>query len=213
MADCYKYSMWKKIGIYILQSPSGKLYIGKTIDFNRRMKNYERMECKKQTKLYHALLKYGYAAFKIDFYPYPEYMLNWIEKSMIRQYNTIKEGYNLTDGGKNGRHSEETKKKISEAIKGDGMCHICDRNNPSVLSKDGRVMGYCRDCRNEKRRIVNGRKFRYDGLCPDCGVNEKDKYSSGKEMGYCRECNNTRKRFYNKKSDRKIYYTERGLHG
>lgn len=47
--------------------------------------------------------------------------LNYWEKYYIEKYNTIAEGYNITKGGEGVlglRHSEETKQKISEQLKG-----------------------------------------------------------------------------------------------
>lgn len=48
--------------------------------------------------------------------------MDLLERRLIAQYNTTDRnfGYNLDDGGhKNKHHSEETKKKISESIKGE----------------------------------------------------------------------------------------------
>jgi group I intron endonuclease len=48
------------IGIYKITSPSGKVYIGQSINIKRRFKNYKRLsDCKKQTALYASFLKYG----------------------------------------------------------------------------------------------------------------------------------------------------------
>jgi len=48
------------IGIYKITSPSKKIYIGQSIDIEKRFKYYLNLNCKKQTKLYNSLKKYGY---------------------------------------------------------------------------------------------------------------------------------------------------------
>jgi group I intron endonuclease len=48
------------IGIYKITSPSGKVYIGQSINVNKRMNDYKKLQdCKKQTALYNSFLKYG----------------------------------------------------------------------------------------------------------------------------------------------------------
>ena len=80
---------------------------------------YKRLECKDQIALLRALKKYGFNAFKIDFFPYPEDMLDWAEKTLIAAYGSFGGGYNMTSGGNRGyKMADETKKKISEARKG-----------------------------------------------------------------------------------------------
>lgn len=51
----------KKIsGIYKITSPSGKIYIGSSINICNRIKYYKCLDCKRQTRLYNSLLKYGW---------------------------------------------------------------------------------------------------------------------------------------------------------
>lgn len=47
-------------GIYKYTSPTGKIYIGKTIDLNRRKQEYKRLQCKNQPKLYYSFNKHGF---------------------------------------------------------------------------------------------------------------------------------------------------------
>lgn len=46
-------------GIYKITSPSGKIYIGQSINIERRFSQYKYLKCKKQTILYRSLVKYG----------------------------------------------------------------------------------------------------------------------------------------------------------
>ena len=130
--------------IYMATSPSGKSYIGRTIEFEKRLKRHKRDYKKKDTKFYRAIQKYGWNNFKwITLYDtILENELNKIEKLAIAKYNTYNKGYNSTIGGegwvkgtkqspetiakKTGKnhpmygkkHSEETRKKMSESHKG-----------------------------------------------------------------------------------------------
>jgi len=46
--------------IYKITSPSNKIYIGSTINIERRKKNYRLLECKGQVRIYNSLKKYGW---------------------------------------------------------------------------------------------------------------------------------------------------------
>jgi group I intron endonuclease len=49
----------KKIGIYKITSPSGKVYIGQAIDISKRWNDYKNLNCKGQRKLFNSLNYYG----------------------------------------------------------------------------------------------------------------------------------------------------------
>ena len=52
--------MSKICGIYKITSPNGKVYIGQSIDIQKRFKNYKGLQnCKGQIKLRNSFLKYG----------------------------------------------------------------------------------------------------------------------------------------------------------
>lgn len=108
-------------GIYKLTSPNGKSYIGQSMHLKRRIGEYRRLECKGQTKIYKAIKKYGFENFKIDYlfetnknYKYINILLDSLEIKLIKKYDTIENGYNLQLGGSFGKHSNETKLKLSE---------------------------------------------------------------------------------------------------
>lgn len=98
----------------------GKYNIGQTVDFNKRMKSYVRLDIKSQRKLYNAINKYGMDNFSIDIIDYGEDFddLNRKEKFYM-PIELVNSGcvYNLKEGGGNKRYSEETKKKKSENMK------------------------------------------------------------------------------------------------
>lgn len=111
-----------KIGIYGLRNKLKpyKWYIGQSVDIIKRWeKDYRRLKCEGQPKLYYALQKYGYDGFDkilLEECTPDKKTLDERETQWMIHYNSIEGGYNLRGGGRgHGWHSEETKAKIREA--------------------------------------------------------------------------------------------------
>lgn len=49
----------KKCGVYLIVSPSGRKYIGSSVDIEKRWARYKKYDCKTQTLLFRSLMKYG----------------------------------------------------------------------------------------------------------------------------------------------------------
>lgn len=117
------------IGIYKITSPSvevegGRIYIGQSGDIYGRFRQYERLtNCSEQTFLFNSLEKYGFNNHKSEiiesFETYDQKQLDEREIFHIALFNTFnsEHGMNLTSGGANGKASDETKRKMSEAHK------------------------------------------------------------------------------------------------
>jgi group I intron endonuclease len=110
--------------IYLIRSPSYKTYVGQTIyDYSSRWRDhcYDAFDPKKDhcKKLNRAIRKYGKESFHIELILKCETIeeLNKNEDRYIRIFNSIKDGYNIKEGGKNGKHSEATKIKIGNAVR------------------------------------------------------------------------------------------------
>jgi group I intron endonuclease len=104
----------------ITHKQSGKCYVGQTTrSIKRRLKEHKNSSyC---ARLYHAIKKYGIDAFSIDIVAEYDNLedLNNAEEYYINYYNSLSpNGYNLLTGGKNKKHSEESKQKMSAALKG-----------------------------------------------------------------------------------------------
>ena len=104
--------------IYMLESPSGKQYIGQTINFKHRMIRHRRD--KKDNLISRAIHKYGFDKFKITilYDDVIEELLDEYEIHAIKEHNTLKpEGYNMAPGGStNAMKDPEVSKKVSIAL-------------------------------------------------------------------------------------------------
>ena len=111
------------IGIYKITSPTNKIYIGQSIDIKNRFIKYKCLDCKKQVRLYRSFNKYG-----IDNHKFEIVLecsiddLNDNERYYQDLYQCVsKNGLNCiltSSSDRNGERSEETKRKISNTLKG-----------------------------------------------------------------------------------------------
>lgn len=104
----------------MLKSPSGKIYIGQTIrPIEKRFKQHRKKSsgCR---AIYNAIKMYGWENFEKDWYECPDEDLNFDEELLIREMKTLApKGYNLKKGGySGGEWSEESKRKLSESLRG-----------------------------------------------------------------------------------------------
>jgi len=113
----------KTIGfIYKITSPSGKIYIGQTIDIKTRKCKYQNMNCKNQTRLYNSIKKYGWDKHNFEIVEEVE-IENLSKKEIfyIKHFNSFLKGLNCTIGGEgnSGRKvSKETRDKMKKSATG-----------------------------------------------------------------------------------------------
>ena len=127
--------------VYMITSPTNKIYVGSTIDLDKRIYDYKRLSCKRQPKLYNSLKKYGFnnhkfevlwAGLLIDMYKY-ETMIGW-------GFNSL-EPYNLNCklpklGNVYSVTSNESRQKMSISTK--GMFHSIETKRKISNSKIGK---------------------------------------------------------------------------
>lgn len=138
-------------GIYKWTSASNKIYIGQSIDLERR--KYSFLKAKFYTSegsyIDRARQKYGSENFKYEILEEcPIDLLDERETYWINYYESYdrSKGYNLTSGGdglKNYHHSELTKQKISESNKGktlsdEAKAKISKANSGRVMSEEAK---------------------------------------------------------------------------
>lgn len=92
-----------------------KFYIGQTwqsLENRFQQHKFKSSEC---LKLKNAINKYGKENFNIELLAIcnTQNIADYLEISFIKEYNSIKNGYNLKEGGANGKLSDETKNKMS----------------------------------------------------------------------------------------------------
>lgn len=109
------------IGIYKITSPSGRVYIGQSVNIENRLSSYRHLKCLTQTRLLRSLKKYGFENHSFEIIMECEQKdLNFWEEYFIWDLDTFgtKNGLNLRSGGGSSLNSDETKKRMSEAQKG-----------------------------------------------------------------------------------------------
>jgi group I intron endonuclease len=125
--------MDKICGIYKITSPSGRVYIGQSIDIKRRFKEYKKIRCKKQVRLYSSFKKYGLINHIFEVIEVClEQELNTRERYWQDVYKVLEErGLNckLTKTeDRSGKLSENIKLKISKSNK--GLQNLSGDRNP-----------------------------------------------------------------------------------
>ena len=122
--------MEMKSGIYMWSSPSGKSYIGQSVDLQKRKGAFlrfgdryggEKINCARKKYNHKSLWNYKVLEYcGID-------KLDERERYYIELYDTINNGYNCESGGNENKIvSDEVKRKLSEAMKG----KRCGENHP-----------------------------------------------------------------------------------
>ena len=102
---------------------NNKVYIGQTIMPEKRWTNhkYDSKKEKPPEYIHRAMAKYGVDnfTFKIIDFAFNRWQADCIEENLIKLYDSInkEKGYNLASGGSNGTMSEESKNKLSKAMK------------------------------------------------------------------------------------------------
>lgn len=110
------------IGIYKITSPSGRIYIGQSVNIEDRFRHYKTLDCKGQSKIYNSLKKYG-----VDNHIFE--VVEECEVSFLTDkegywqdfYNCTNEGLNcrrVTTSDKTGYDSKETVEKRKQSLKG-----------------------------------------------------------------------------------------------
>jgi group I intron endonuclease len=177
------------IGIYKITSPSGKIYIGQSVNIKTRFRKYKYLNCKRQTYLYNSFQKHGVE----------NHIFEIIEECTLEQlnereiywgtyYNVLdKNGLNLRLGDAKGKCSEEVKQKIGKGNKNKIMSEEA-RNNISKALKGRKVTwttpgpkGYkYTDEQKQKMRKPRVNKWEREKLVSESVVKEiREKYSTG----------------------------------
>ena len=164
--------------IYMITSPSGKRYIGQTIQpIEKRWKQHldssqraYKDHCRVLNK---AIRKYGGQHFTVEVLEEcNNEEIDTKEQEYIQKHNTlVPNGMNIKAGGKSGRHSDETKQMIRNSLKGRIVSHdtrikLSLTTNPSLSMYMLKIDGGYRICNHpmgpEKRFISKTKPDEYN---------------------------------------------------
>jgi len=114
----------------MLISPSGRVYVGKSVRFGKRLGQHRRRSRKKKNFLYNAVRKHSWKKFvKLVLEIFPQDVttkhMSERERYFIRKYRSFERafGYNLTEGGEGApgyKHTEEAKLVMQSLIRKKG---------------------------------------------------------------------------------------------
>ena len=117
------------VGIYKITNPEGKSYIGLSKNIEQRWVSHKHLQFKGNIKLKNSLKLYSIDSHTWDIIEIIDIkhlsshkgnaLLRKQERYWISFYNSFKDGLNENGGGSGcGSHTEESKQKISESLKG-----------------------------------------------------------------------------------------------
>lgn len=169
--------------IYLIRNKvNNKIYIGQTTNLKKREKKYACGNCKSQPFIYNAIKKYGWKNFEFSpirrIFDYNEKIdraeLDFLEIFYIALYRSTSDygNYNLTQGGKGGVPTEDTRRKNSESNKGRrhskesiekmrlskiGKKHSEEHKRKNSEAKKGKALS--EDTKQKLSRALKGRQF------------------------------------------------------
>lgn len=149
--------------IYKIESPSGKVYIGQTWNYKKRMSGYKNISCKGQPKLYNSLLKYG-----VDNHSFTiihelpqdieQGILDTYEQLYIDQYRDCGiQLMNVREAGSHGKHSQESIEKLKQANLGKKHSDEFKRKRSEIMKGNTLRLG---SSQSEETRLKMGNSRR-----------------------------------------------------
>lgn len=140
MTQCILKSLRNICGIYKITSPSGKVYIGSSVNMAERVKHYIQLDCKCQLKLFYSFKKYGLERHKLEvIHVCDKEDLFKLERYYGDLYNVLSDkGLNLSLPGydeRKGLISEESRKKRSVRQIGNGNHYFGRKHSAEVRAK------------------------------------------------------------------------------
>jgi group I intron endonuclease len=160
--------IYGKMGyIYIVTNNlTGKQYVGQTLqkDIETRWNQHRKL---RKTMLGRYILS-AYQKYGIDNFNFKiicicfDQACNDLEEMYIKKFNTLSpNGYNLKTGGRNSKHSQESKDLISQNRKGKGLNYMTDKLRKSRVGKfsGDKNPNYGKPISDEQKlKISNGMK-------------------------------------------------------
>lgn len=156
------------IGIYKITSPSGKIYIGQSVNIANRLSKYKNANCKTQRVLYNSIIKYGWKAHKFEVLCECDIIeLNDKERYYQDLFNVVSDsGLNCmltTSSTKSGKASESTisiltGRKLSDATREKMRNKKLSEETRSKISQSNKGRVVSDDTRNKISQSNKGKK-------------------------------------------------------
>lgn len=153
--------MSKIIGIYKISSPSGKIYIGQSLDINYRFTRYKRYYTSGQKKLFASLKKYGADNHIFEIIEECKIDIILIRERYWQDFYDVlnpKKGLNLkltSTEDKKLIHSEETRKKISKGLSG----RTLSEEHKKKISNSSKGKIHSEEAKNNMSKAKKGKKM------------------------------------------------------
>jgi group I intron endonuclease len=167
------------IGIYKIVSPTGKIYIGQSINIHQRWKFYSFYNCKNQTQLYNSLKKYSFKSHIKDIIE--ECSIEQLNEKEIywKQYYLNLYGWKkvlfceIYDAG-GGPRSNEIKGKISKSLLGKKKTQQHKEN----IKKSRKGMAFSQQHKDN----MSDSRFRFSILCMENNIIYKSAHQVSKDL-------------------------------
>ena len=147
-----------------------RCYIGQTIQSPNQRRLDHICDSKYTTKEYHfhnALRKYGVDAFTFEVIAEANSLeeLNLLEEKYVQEFDSINNGFNIRQAGNNKLHSEESKKRMSDAQKAAHAKRRMTGGDGGWKRKDGGPMKgkICSEENKQKKREAHLKAQHYTG--------------------------------------------------
>ncbi len=176
----------------LLNKVNGKVYIGQSINFKKRMSAYRALNCNSQPYIYNAIKKHSWDAFDkivLDTCYTDKFELTILEQFYMDKFNSLDPdcGYNDKEAGIRGRHSEKSKKIMSVAQRGRTFSEETKRKWSETRKGAGSYNFGKTFSEETKRKMSQAQRFNMNQVeCLDTGMKFESEKSCSKIMGICR---------------------------
>lgn len=208
----------KESGIYKIINPTGKIYIGQSVNLNSRINDYKKLKnCDQQKLLFNSLMKYGVNEHTFEIEEICKIsILNERESFYMKKYMCLnrEHGLNIRGAGSIGAHSEETKVKMSKAHKGKKKSEAT-KKRMSIAQKKYPTRHWLGKKRSkaDREKMSKSQKGLANAskaiICYDLDMNEIARYKSaaeaGRQLSILRTSIKNNLREYTKTCNKKIF--------
>lgn len=175
---------YKVVSIYLITSPTNKVYVGQSHNTLNRFNSYKNLHCKDQPRLYNSLKKHGPEAHTFEMlitfqFKITQEALDDYEDLFIKRYKQLGfELMNLRAAGSRGLHTEETRAKMRGGVRGralNNIIHVSEDRIDRLRTSSGETpIKRCKIDKIRKRKAI---------VFTEQSLKEKKERCAGKNNG------------------------------